>query len=128
MAIGGYTPYTYSWSNGVTTNVIDNLCPETYDILVTDYNGCTFQTSYEVGSSYDSAYIFVDTLDILIDTCIFNNTLPVDSALIYNYVTISVDSILLNWVFWQDGDSILLDIGVKLNTPGSNLVYLEIEV
>ena len=77
---------TVSYTNfyGNTTNMMDMLCPETYNILVTDANGCIFQTSYEVGSSYDSSLTFVDTLDILIDTCIFNNTLPVDSALIYN--------------------------------------------
>ncbi|MFH2140978.1 MAG: T9SS type A sorting domain-containing protein, partial [Bacteroidota bacterium] len=126
-AVGGVPPYDYFWSTGDTTNTLDMLCPESYDITITDSNGCIFQTSFHVGSSYDSSYTFVDTIYVQIDTCIFNNTLPVDSALIYNYSTISQDSVLLNWVFWQDGNSILLDIGVHIDTPGSNLVYLEID-
>ena len=119
-------PFNISWSNGETTNLIDNLCPETYNLLVTDSNGCTAEASYEIGSSYDTSYTFVDTIYSTIDSCIFSNTLPVDSALIYAYETITPDSIVLNWIFWQDGNSILLDMGVHLETQGSNLIYLEI--
>ncbi len=124
---GGTPNYTYLWNTSNINDDIYDLCPETYILTVTDNNNCTTIDSFVVGSSYDSSYYFVDTLYIIIDTCIFNNTLPVDSALIYNYVTISVDSIVLNWIFWQDGDSILLDVGANIVTPGSNLVYLEVD-
>ncbi len=37
---GGTTPYTYSWSNGETSRIIDGLTIGTYCVTVTDANGC----------------------------------------------------------------------------------------
>ena len=37
---GGTPPYTYSWSNGNTTEDLTNLCAYTYELIVTDSNGC----------------------------------------------------------------------------------------
>ncbi|WP_187388250.1 T9SS type A sorting domain-containing protein, partial [Seonamhaeicola marinus] len=37
---GGVAPYTYDWDNGETTQSISDLHPGTYDITVTDANGC----------------------------------------------------------------------------------------
>ncbi|GDX52994.1 hypothetical protein LBMAG27_20410 [Bacteroidota bacterium] len=42
---GGTSPYNYQWSNGSTTASLNNLCPGTYDVTVTDANGCTATTS-----------------------------------------------------------------------------------
>lgn len=47
---GGATPYTYAWSNGNTTNAINNLMTGTYDLTVTDANGCTDISSVAVTS------------------------------------------------------------------------------
>lgn len=38
---GGTFPYTYLWSNGSTNQLIDNLCPGNYGVIITDANGCT---------------------------------------------------------------------------------------
>jgi len=38
---GGTPGYTYSWSNGQTTQTATGLCPGTYTVTVTDNNGCT---------------------------------------------------------------------------------------
>lgn len=38
-------PFTVTWSQGSTTYSISNLCEGTYEAVVTDANGCTFNTS-----------------------------------------------------------------------------------
>jgi hypothetical protein len=37
---GGVTPYTYSWSNGSTSQNLTNVAAGTYTVVVTDANGC----------------------------------------------------------------------------------------
>ena len=37
----GISPYTYSWSNGVTAASINNLSAGSYNVIVTDATGCT---------------------------------------------------------------------------------------
>lgn len=39
---GGTTPYSFSWSNGATTEDVMNLIAGSYTFLITDVNGCTF--------------------------------------------------------------------------------------
>ncbi|MEM9921674.1 MAG: SprB repeat-containing protein, partial [Bacteroidota bacterium] len=52
IATGGTPPYNYFWSNGGNTADIDNLPPATYNLVVTDANGCsaTAETTIEPGS------------------------------------------------------------------------------
>mgnify|MGYP003634266883 FL=1 len=49
ITTGGSSPYTYSWSNGITTDVNGSLCAGTYTVTVTDANGCTSNTSMVLG-------------------------------------------------------------------------------
>ena len=42
---GGTAPYSYSWSDGQTTQTAVNLCAGTYTVTITDANGCEFTTS-----------------------------------------------------------------------------------
>ncbi|MBD2769207.1 SprB repeat-containing protein [Hymenobacter sp. BT664] len=40
---GGVPPYTYTWQQtGVNTNTLSNLCSGTYQVTVSDANGCSF--------------------------------------------------------------------------------------
>ncbi len=43
---GGTSPYTYSWTNGATTNAISGLNAGTYTVTVTDANSCTSNRSF----------------------------------------------------------------------------------
>jgi hypothetical protein len=46
-ATGGTTPYTYTWSNGQTSDTAMNLSPGFYLVTITDANGCqTFQSGF----------------------------------------------------------------------------------
>lgn len=45
---GGSPPYTYNWSNGDTSQDASSLTAGTYDVTVTDNNGCIVTGSYNV--------------------------------------------------------------------------------
>lgn len=48
---GGTGPYSYLWSNGGTTSSITNLLPGTYNVIITDANGCEGTESVTVDFS-----------------------------------------------------------------------------
>ncbi|MBK8499596.1 MAG: choice-of-anchor L domain-containing protein [Flavobacteriales bacterium] len=39
--VGGSLPYQYAWSTGAATEDLSGIAPGTYNVLVTDANGCT---------------------------------------------------------------------------------------
>ncbi len=45
---GGNAPYTYSWSNGSTSATLTGLAAGSYQVMVTDANGCTANGSATV--------------------------------------------------------------------------------
>ncbi|MFZ5970936.1 MAG: T9SS type A sorting domain-containing protein [Bacteroidota bacterium] len=47
-ASGGVAPYTYSWSNGITDPLNENIGFGKYHVVVTDLNGCVKKDSIEV--------------------------------------------------------------------------------
>ncbi len=48
---GGTAPYSFSWSNGGTTQTINNLGAGTYTVTITDANNCTDAASVTVQGS-----------------------------------------------------------------------------
>ena len=46
MTVGGNTPYTYAWSNGVTSAANFSLGENTYTVTVTDARGCVVSDTF----------------------------------------------------------------------------------
>lgn len=47
---GGEAPYSYSWSNGVTSKDLSNVQSGVYQVLVKDNKGCTSQASFTLAA------------------------------------------------------------------------------
>lgn len=62
--IGGTAPYTYLWSDGITTKNRNNLSAGAYTVVVTDFAGNCTQQNFNVGQA----------LPILIEAALTHNT------------------------------------------------------
>jgi len=50
IAAGGFSPYTYAWSNGVTTANNPNLPAGDYTVTITDSKVCTYTETFTIGT------------------------------------------------------------------------------
>ncbi|HEY9047396.1 MAG TPA: SprB repeat-containing protein, partial [Ohtaekwangia sp.] len=48
---GGKSPYTYTWSNGATTEDLSNVSTGTYTVVIKDANGCSLTKQVAVSGS-----------------------------------------------------------------------------
>ncbi len=48
VPVSGVAPFTYSWSNGNTTDHLDSLCAGDYSVTTTDSIGCTVNNSLHI--------------------------------------------------------------------------------
>ncbi|MBN4052138.1 PKD domain-containing protein [Sphingobacteriaceae bacterium AH-315-L07] len=62
-ATGGTPAYTYSWSNGATTQSVSGLAAATYYATVTDANGCSQNTSVTL-SDINNLSVAMTTSDV----------------------------------------------------------------
>jgi len=60
---GGTPPFTYHWSNGASTASLTDLAPGTYDLVVTDANGCSQTTSVTIESQPFEVIVNVTNTD-----------------------------------------------------------------
>ena len=60
-ASGGSTPYTYSWSNGITTQSNTGLAAGNYTVTVRDLNNCTATATVSVSGSSAVSITFTTT-------------------------------------------------------------------
>jgi gliding motility-associated-like protein len=59
--VGGVGPYTYSWSNGLTNDTIQNLFAGVYSVIVADNNNCITQETFAV-NNISSTNIILDSI------------------------------------------------------------------
>jgi gliding motility-associated-like protein len=48
VILGGTLPYTLEWSNGATTENLENLVSDVYSVTITDANGCEIDLGFEL--------------------------------------------------------------------------------
>ncbi len=58
IAASGVEPYTFKWSNGATTETVENLAKGTYSVTVTDNEGC--EASDEITFIEDDILTIID--------------------------------------------------------------------
>ena len=68
--ITGGPTYTYLWSNGQTTQTAVNLCAGVYNVLVTDNNGCTGNSSVTINQPTQLIFDSLIGIDV---TCNLND-------------------------------------------------------
>ena len=138
-ATGGSAPYSYTWSNAVTTGpTLIGLCPATYTVCVTDVNGCVSCSDAVVADAstpIDSVLVFSnnsfpngtisDSLyTTVITDCGFTYA-DADSAAITNFYTTSADSIAAVWTVWGNGGTVLAQYTVAygITNPTNGGIY-----
>ena len=62
---GGVPPYTFLWDNGETTAGLNGLLPGSYNVTVTDANGCYNTMQFNVASTAN----FTVVQTVMADTC-----------------------------------------------------------
>ena len=84
---GGTSPFTFAWSNGATTQDISELQPGTYNVSVTDANGCSVEglatvngTPGVVAEGIVGAATCVGNTDGSIDLSVLQGTAPFNFA------------------------------------------------
>lgn len=67
---GGIAPYTYSWSNGATTQDLFNISGGNYSLIITDGNGCQVTQNYTVTEPLSALSVSGTTTD---ESCFGDN-------------------------------------------------------
>ncbi len=86
---GGSSPYTYSWSDGQTTQLATGLAPGTYSVCVTDANGCTACDSVTIyfgnSSSCQASFSSSQTQNNIVDFTSTSTGVSASTVYIWNF-------------------------------------------
>ncbi len=80
QVIGGVTPISYAWSNGATTEDLQNLAPGVYDVTVTDAAGCSQSASVVISLDANCEAVSTISHSNLTPTSVRLNWVPTTNA------------------------------------------------
>jgi len=87
-ATGGLAPLIFDWSNGDSIAVLENLAAGTYDLTVTDDNGCVKSFTYNIVPESDDCLNIPDFFSPNGD--LVNDTWEVENIGVYDEVRIEI--------------------------------------
>ncbi|MFM1745054.1 MAG: hypothetical protein RLZZ630_991, partial [Bacteroidota bacterium] len=128
---GGTAPYSYQWSNGSTDEDQSNLTAGSYDVLITDNNGCTFSETVVVNQPAATISATAATVNVgcnagatgQIDLTVSGGTAPYT----FSWSNGSTDEDLLNIIAGQytvvvtDANNCTYSQTIDINQPGAGV-------
>jgi gliding motility-associated-like protein len=133
---GGTAPYTYSWSNGQTSQDIDSLISGNYTVIVLDSKGCSDTLTLTVSQPLAPINTSKISVDILckgfstgaIDLSVNGGTTPYNYLWSNGQTTQDIDSLLSGTysVSITDANSCLYYDTIQLTEPSNALSYTSI--
>ncbi len=122
---GGVTPYTFSWSNGETTQNLTNAGVGTYTLTITDANGCISTLVFKIDVATGIQSIGAATNKVSIYPNPSNDVATVDAA--QNIITnLKVVDILGQVVFQSEPKQTKAEIKCNVLAPGVYLVQIQV--
>ena len=100
----------------------DTLCSDTYcgNIIIADNNDTII-------NPVNTDTIPVDTITTNpVDSCIIDYIIPIDSAYINSFTVLDSNTVLVVWVFWQNGTEITITVEYFYIFQGNNVIYFTI--
>ena len=70
---GGIGNYTYLWSNGATTQDLENITVGTYTVTITDEANCSIQEIFNIGEPDEIVISFDDNVDSVTELLCYND-------------------------------------------------------
>tara|TARA_B100000900_G_scaffold53214_1_gene39436 strand:- start:21135 stop:24950 length:3816 start_codon:yes stop_codon:yes gene_type:complete len=111
---GGVSPYNLQWNNGDTTDTITGICDGSYNLSITDQNGCNENATISL--------IEPDGINIVLDSLLdVNNYGGSDGAI---YMTLSGGTSPYN-IVWTNNNT-FLSYNEDITNLSADLYFLEI--
>ncbi len=126
IVAGGIPPYSYQWSNGGTTQTITGLAPGTYNVVVTDVNGCMTDGSVVV-EQYTGVFDLADlnSFDLYPNPSNGEFTIALDFS-----IFTKADIIIYNALgqdmahFYQEGTAMQVPVNISEQAAGTYFVIV----